>query len=63
WLASLCQLNDVTFKNKKWNVLLSVEDLERNDGSPEKPYMMSQNLRQALDVQNKLPPPVAEQKL
>ena len=30
-----------------------LEDLERNDGSPEKPYFMSKDLMSVLDVKNK----------
>lgn len=33
--------------------LFAVEDLERNDGSAEKPYFMSQNLRKLLKKTNK----------
>lgn len=33
--------------------LCAMEDLERNDGSPEKPYFMSMELMELLDVQNK----------
>lgn len=33
--------------------LCAMEDLERNDGSPEKPYFMSRELMELLDVENK----------
>jgi len=33
----------------------SVEDLERNDGSAEKPYFMSKNLMKILNKKNKQP--------
>lgn len=33
--------------------LFAVEDLERNDGSAEKPYFMSQDLRKLLKKTNK----------
>lgn len=33
--------------------LFAVEDLERNDGSTEKPYFMSSNLRKLLKKTNK----------
>ena len=29
--------------------LVPVEDLERNDGSPERPYMMPESLRKVLN--------------
>lgn len=32
----------------------SVEDVERNDGSPEKPYFMSKNLMKILGKKNKI---------
>jgi hypothetical protein len=32
-----------------------VEDLERNDGSPEKPYYMAKGLRNVLGKKNKKP--------
>lgn len=34
-------------------LFLSVEDIERNDGSPEKPYYMSDSLKKILDKQNR----------
>lgn len=36
--------------------LLPVEDIERNDGSPEKPYLMSEDLRKILKKKNKTDP-------
>lgn len=33
--------------------LFSVEDIERNDGSPEKPYYMSDSLKKILNKQNR----------
>ena len=33
----------------------SVEDLERNDGSEEKPYYMTDSLKKIMDVKNKKP--------
>ena len=35
--------------------LFSVEDLERNDGSPEKPYYMSKELKEILGKKNVKP--------
>ena len=35
--------------------MLTVEDLERNDGSPEKPYFMSKGLMKILGKKNKPP--------
>lgn len=37
------------------SVIVTVEDLERNDGSPEKPYFMSKNLMKILNKSNKVP--------
>ena len=34
-------------------IILSVEDLERNDGSPDKPYYMSRGLQKLLRKGNK----------
>jgi choline transporter-like protein 2/4/5 len=34
-----------------------VEDLERHDGSPEKPYFMSKNLMKILNKTNKFEEP------
>lgn len=34
---------------------ISVEDCERNDGTPEKPYFMSKQLMKILGKRNKLP--------
>ena len=36
--------------------LCAMEDLEVNDGSPEKPYLMTCGLMNALGVKNKAPP-------
>lgn len=36
-------------------VLFAVEDLERNDGSAEKPYFMSPDLKKLLKKKNKSP--------
>jgi len=33
-----------------------VEDLERNDGSAERPYMMPESLRKVLNKKNKAEP-------
>lgn len=33
--------------------LIPVEDLERNDGSPERPYLMPESLRKVLNKKNK----------
>lgn len=38
-----------------WNIF-PVEDLERNDGSAEKPYLMSEDLRKILNKKNKTSP-------
>jgi len=42
---------------KEWIVLTNsffpVEDLERNDGSAEKPYYMSESLQKLLNKQNR----------
>lgn len=40
---------------RKWklHLLITVEDLERNDGSPEKPYYMSTGLKKILRKGNK----------
>lgn len=35
--------------------LSAVEDLERNDGSAERPYFMSSNLKKLLNKTNKKP--------
>lgn len=35
---------------------IAVEDLERNDGSPEKPYYMSKDLRKILGKKNVMAP-------
>lgn len=48
-------------KHSRWfNVLFfdlfPVEDLERNDGSPERPYMMPENLLKILKKKNKTDP-------
>lgn len=40
--------------------LCFLEDLERNDGSPEKPYFMSKGLKQILGKKNKAPPAATE---
>ena len=47
-LALSSNICDETF-----SVTLSVEDYERNDGSEEKPYFMSNNLKKLLGVRNK----------
>lgn len=36
--------------------LIPVEDLERNDGSPERPYLMPESLRKVLNKKNKTQP-------
>ena len=36
-------------------LLVLVEDLERNDGSPEKPYYMSKELKEILGKKNVKP--------
>ncbi|KAM3598466.1 uncharacterized protein V6R79_018323 [Siganus canaliculatus] len=36
--------------------LCFLEDLERNDGSPERPYLMPESLRKVLNKKNKTPP-------
>lgn len=36
-------------------MILSVEDLERHDGTPEKPYYMSKELMKILGKKNKTP--------
>jgi len=36
-----------------WGPLSTVEDLERNDGSAERPYFMSPNLKRLLNKTNK----------
>lgn len=38
---------------------LTVEDMERNDGSPERPYRASKGLMKILGVRNQ-PPPIPE---
>ena len=35
------------------NIFLAVEDLERNDGTDEKPYYMSKRLKKILGKKNK----------
>jgi len=37
-----------------------LEDEERNDGTPEKPYFMAKSLRKIIDVENKKSEPVEE---
>lgn len=39
-----------------------MEDLERNDGSAEMPYMMPESLRKVLNIKNKTEPPEDLQK-
>lgn len=36
--------------------VIPVEDLERNDGSPERPYLMPESLRKILNKKNKTQP-------
>lgn len=47
-------------KNKDLQLILlnffSVEDLERNDGSAERPYLMPESLRKVLNKKNKTQP-------
>lgn len=56
----------IVFKKKNDNKLpsdgisLLVEDLERNDGSAERPYLMPESLRKVLNKKNKSQPAAAE---
>ncbi len=38
-------------------MIVSVEDLEKHDGSPEKPYFMSKELMKLLGKENKFKEP------
>lgn len=49
-----CSLMSIHFVRIRMNLLsFAVEDCERNDGSPNKPYFMSKDLMQILHKRNK----------
>lgn len=39
-----------------FDFVTAVEDLERNDGTPERPYLMPESLRKILNKKNKNQP-------
>lgn len=49
----LCQPLSVAPAAARGGFLVAVEDLERNDGSAEKPYFMSPDLKKLLKKKNK----------
>ena len=45
-----------SLSHSSFSSVVSVEDLERNDGSAERPYLMPESLRKTLNKKNKTPP-------
>lgn len=53
-MASICNalLSSSTSVIYHVSFFLLVEDLERNDGSPDRPFLMNKSLRKILNKQN-----------